>query len=217
VGESVIYLVTSGALLGLTAGMSPGPLMTLIIAESLRGGWPAGFRVSIAPLVTDTVLVTLALLIASQLPAPALSAISLVGGAFLVYMGWGIMRTRVGEPSAEGESAAASEGAPVGNPLARGIATNLLNPQAFLFWLTVGGEMLTSAYRSAGWTGPLLFMAPFFAVMISINLVLSLSISGGRHLLNGAGYRWTLWAAGLLLALLGVWRAWSGVQGLLTR
>ena len=47
-------LLVNGLALGLYAGISPGPLLSLIIAESLRGGWPAGFRIALAPLVTDT-------------------------------------------------------------------------------------------------------------------------------------------------------------------
>ncbi len=208
----MIYLLANGAILGLTAGMSPGPLMTLIIAESLRGGWPAGFRVSLAPLVTDTVLVSLALLLAAGLPQPWLAAVSVVGGLIIMRMGWGVMRSHAAEPSTADVSAA---GTAPGNPLGRGIATNLLNPQAFLFWLTAGGPILRDAYVAHGLTGPISFMTPFFRVMISVNLVLSLSISGGRHLLKGAGYQWTLRLAGLLLAAMGAWRLWAGVQGLL--
>lgn len=85
------YLV-AGAALGLSAGVSPGPLTTLIIAESLRGGWPAGFRVALAPLITDSLLVTLALLIIALLPAWGLAWIGVIGGLIPVWMGCGTVR-----------------------------------------------------------------------------------------------------------------------------
>lgn len=210
----MIYFTVNGAILGLTAGMSPGPLMTLLIAESLRGGWPAGFWVSLAPLVTDTVLVAVALLLAAPLPPWGLSAISVIGGAVIIWMGWGVMRSPVQEPAvAAAEPGAAA--AKAGSPLGKAIATNLLNPNAFLFWLTAGGPILRDAFGRAGWTGPLAFMAPFFGVMIGINLILAFSIGRGRHLLGGAGYRWTLRAAGFMLAVLGAVRAWAGISALL--
>jgi threonine/homoserine/homoserine lactone efflux protein len=214
----MIYYLLNAAGLGLAAGLSPGPLMTLIIAESLRDGLPAGFRVSLAPLVTDSVLVSLALLVAAPMPDWGLSAISVVGGAIILWMGWGTIRSAA--PAATQAAAAAMAGggeAPVAarGALSRGIATNLLNPQAFLFWLTVGGPMLKDAFTRYGAAGPVSFMAAFFTVMISINLVIAFSIARGRHLLQGEGYRWTLRLAGLMLAGLGVWRLWVGAQGLM--
>lgn len=210
----MIYYLLNGAGLGLTAGLSPGPLMTLLLAESLRGGWPAGFRVSIAPLVTDSVLVGLALLVAAPLPPWGIAVISVVGGAILMWMGWSTIRSRPAEPMAGGEPSP-SEASATGNPLGKAIATNILNPQAFLFWLTVGGPVLRGSFEQSGVTGPLIFMGAFFAVMISINFVLAFSISRGRHLLKGAGYQWTLRGAGLILVGLGVSRVWAGATQLL--
>ncbi len=197
----------TGALFGLTAGMSPGPLMTLIIAESLRGGWPAGCRVSMAPLITDTVLVTLALLLAAPLPAWGLPAISAAGGAILVWMGWATMRAP-GPATLDAAPAA-------GGPLLKGIATNLVNPHAFLFWLTIGAPIIRDAYGHWSWGGPLAFMGAFFLVMIGFDLMLAFTVSRGRHVLRGPGYRWALRFAGAALALLGLWRFWEGAAGLL--
>jgi threonine/homoserine/homoserine lactone efflux protein len=218
--KNVIYFTLNGAVLGLTAGLSPGPLMTLLLAETLRGGWPAGVRVSVAPLVTDTVMVTVALLLAAPIPPWGLSVISVAGGAVIMWMGWGVMKgpAPAVATAAAGPEAGAGAGAGAaasGNPLGKAIATNLLNPNAFLFWLIAGGPILRDAFGKAGWTGPLSFMLPFFGVMISINLILAFSISRGRHLLGGAGYRWTLRAAGLMLAILGALRVWAGVSGLM--
>lgn len=206
----MISLLANGAAVGLTAGLSPGPLMTLIVAESLRGGWPAGFRISFAPLVTDTVLITVAFLLTAALPPWGLSAIGVAGGLFIMWMGWGTVRS-----AGAAGAAASADKAPrlAGNPLARGIMTNLLNPYAFLFWATFGVSILRDAYTQNGWTGPVWFMAPFFVVMISVNLVLSYSVARGRHLLGGAGHVWTLRIVGLVLMGLGLSRVWAGVWG----
>ncbi|HEY3367332.1 MAG TPA: LysE family transporter [Symbiobacteriaceae bacterium] len=203
----MIYFLANGAVLGLAAGLSPGPLMALIITESLRGGWPAGFRVGLAPLVTDTVLVTVALLVAAPLPGWGRAVISVVGGGIIIWMGLGTLRA--------GAPVAAEMAGGAGGSLAKGIMTNLLNPQAFLFWLTGGGPILVDAYGAKGWAGPFSFMAPFFVVMIAINLILAFTISRGRQFLQGGLYRWALRGAGAMLMLLGVWRAWTGLAALL--
>ncbi len=43
----------SGILLGLSGGLAPGPLLTLLASETLRHGARAGVWVALAPLLTD--------------------------------------------------------------------------------------------------------------------------------------------------------------------
>ena len=50
-----------GLLLGLSSGISPGPLLTLVIAETLRYGLGAGIRVAITPFITDLPIILLTL------------------------------------------------------------------------------------------------------------------------------------------------------------
>jgi len=41
-----------GASLGFAAGVSPGPLLAIVLREALRHGAAAGMRAALAPLVT---------------------------------------------------------------------------------------------------------------------------------------------------------------------
>ena len=43
----------TGMLFGLSAGLAPGPLLALGIAQTLRFGAGQGVRVALAPLITD--------------------------------------------------------------------------------------------------------------------------------------------------------------------
>jgi threonine/homoserine/homoserine lactone efflux protein len=45
--------VLSGAALGLSAGVTPGPLLALVIAQTLTHGPREGGKVALAPLLTD--------------------------------------------------------------------------------------------------------------------------------------------------------------------
>lgn len=205
------YFLVNGLVLGLYAGVSPGPLLTLVIAESLRGGWPAGFRIALAPLITDTVIITVCWLLMAPLPAWGSALISAVGGGVMVWMGWGTIRS--GAPKTGVEEAAATAEPVAGRQVVwKGILTNLFNPPAYIFWLTVGVAYLKQGWAQFGLMGPVLFMAPFFLCLIGSELVIVFGISRSRKFLQGPAYRWTLGAAGAVLVVLGLLRVWAGIQ-----
>lgn len=204
----MITLLLSGVLFGLNAGITPGPLLTLVIAESLRGGWPAGFRVCLAPLVTDSVIISVALLLMAPLPSWGVSAISVIGGLLIFWMGWGAARSA---PPAATEVAATGQV----SAFWRGVGTNLLNPHAYLFWLTAGGPVLRAALAQFGVAGPASFLGGFFALLIGSKLVIAYGVSHGRRFLQGAAYRWALGISGVALALFGLYRVYEGLRGLM--
>ena len=47
----------SGVFLGLAAGFAPGPLLTLVITETLQHNLRSGIRVALAPILTDAPIV----------------------------------------------------------------------------------------------------------------------------------------------------------------
>lgn len=187
--------LAAGVALGLYAGISPGPLTTLIIAESLRGGWPAGFRVALAPLITDSLLVTMALLLIAPMPAWGLASVGLVGGLILVWMGWSTVRLAW---SPAGATATGAETGGERSALFRGVVTNLLNPHAILFWITNGAPLLREA-AGHGWAGPSAFLVPFFSLLVGTKVLIALIVATGRRFLQTAGYRLLLGGSGPLL------------------
>ncbi len=50
-------LIVTAAFLGLSGGLTPGPLLTLVVSETLKYGTQAGIKVSLAPLLTDTPII----------------------------------------------------------------------------------------------------------------------------------------------------------------
>lgn len=63
----MIEFLSTGTLLGLAAGFSPGPLLVLVISETLRHSVKEGVKVSIAPIITDTPILLVALFVLTQL------------------------------------------------------------------------------------------------------------------------------------------------------
>lgn len=51
------HFLFMGLVLGLSAGLAPGPLLTLVVSETLRHHVGAGIRVALAPLISDLPIV----------------------------------------------------------------------------------------------------------------------------------------------------------------
>ena len=85
--ESLQFLI-SGILFGLIAGMSPGPLLTLVISETIRHNRKAGILIAAAPLLTDIPIILVSVLIISKLPNSnlVLGILSIMGALFIAYL-----------------------------------------------------------------------------------------------------------------------------------
>jgi threonine/homoserine/homoserine lactone efflux protein len=77
--------LVSGVRLGLFCGLAPGPLLALVLAQTLRPGPCEGCKIAIEPLVTDTPAIVLALLLASKMAQlrSLLGIVSIAGGSIL--------------------------------------------------------------------------------------------------------------------------------------
>jgi len=61
------HYLTIGTILGLSAGLAPGPLLALVISETILHDIRAGIKVALAPLVTDLPIIVLTIFILSRL------------------------------------------------------------------------------------------------------------------------------------------------------
>ena len=191
--------------LGFTAGISPGPLLTLVLSSTLERGFWAGVRVSIAPLLSDGPILAIALLVLKDLPSAWLTGITLVGGLFVIWIGVQTVRSSRGELRTED---AVRGGAAV--DLRRGALVNVLNPHPWIFWLSVGGPLLVGTWRQA----PALaigFLAVFFTLLVGCKVALAWLTAAGRRFLTGRWYRLLLAGSGLLLIGLGAVLVGQGV------
>ena len=126
---ALLPFLSAGLLLGLSSGLAPGPLLTLVARETLRHGLRAGIGVALAPLLTDApiVLATFMLLRPLSDRALPLALLHLAGGLYLAWLALESLRFRGVEPLA---TVAAGS-------LWRGVIANILNPSPYLFWLAV--------------------------------------------------------------------------------
>ena len=192
---------------GLSAGLSPGPLLALVVTASLRSGLAGGLRVALAPFVSDVPIVALSVLLIDQLPAAALRWLGIAGGLVVIWLGIEILR---GAPAA---SLPAESGAGEGRrrELWQGAAVNVLSPHPYLFWLTVGGPTVVRGWQVSPWHA-LAFVAPFYTMLVGSKMAVALVVSRQRGRLSLTWYRRVLAACGLVMLAMGgllIWQAWG--------
>ena len=196
----------AGIALGLASGVAPGPLLALTISATLRGGFRAGFRVALAPLISDVPVVLLSVTVLSHLPARALAAVSVVGGAVVIWFGIEsiVASRRVALPH-EGNSLTPAQAT------RRGVLTNITSPNPWLFWMTAGGTALLAAYRTSVWSA-VAFLVGFYLCLIGAKVAVAAGVAAGRHRLSDGAYRRVLAVTGVVLCALGVLLAVDGVR-----
>jgi len=187
----------TGMLFGLSAGLAPGPLLALVIAQTLRFGAGQGVRVALAPLITDLpIIVGCVLLVGSAaslgwLPA----AISLAGAVFVTALALDTWR-------AEPAGGPAAHEAP--QSWMRGVTVNLLSPHPYLFWLLVGAPTLVAATATAGLAGGGAFAVGFYGCLVGSKMTLALLTARAGRLVAGRGWRVIMRVLALALAVFAV-------------
>lgn len=181
--EAIPYLI-SGVVFGFTAGISPGPLLALVIGETLKHNKAGGIKVAVAPLLTDLPIVVVSLFVLSRLSdySAVLGIISFAGALFIAYLGYETI-------TAKGRDLNAGAERPLS--LSRGIATNALSPHPYLFWLTVGAPITIKAY-SSGITAAVFFIAAFYIFLVGSKILIALIIDRSRIIFNNKAFEWTM-------------------------
>ena len=138
--ESTFSYLISGTVFGLFAGIAPGPLLTLVVAETLRRSVRDGIKVALAPALTDLPIILVSVLILAKLTVydAVIGAISLAGGTYLSYLGYECIK-------ATGLDLDEKENQP--SSLRKGVITNFLNPHPYLFWISVGAPTIIKGAR----------------------------------------------------------------------
>lgn len=187
----MMTLLGAAAVYGLSAGFSPGPLLALVISQTLRYGVREGAKAAMAPLITDLPIILVSVLVLRPLSDSriVLGFISMAGGLFVLYLAWGCFRTT------RLDMADRNQGP---QSLSQGAAVNALNPHPYLFWLTVGGPTVIKAW-AANPIGAVAFVAVFSACIVGSKVMIAVMVGQSRHLLGGKSYGIIMRALGVML------------------
>ena len=200
----MLSYLTVGMVLGLSAGVAPGPLLTLVVSETLRRGAGAGVRVALAPVVTDLPIILLSVFVLANISEyhGILGLVSLAGGVFVLAMGIEGLRCK-------GFDAPLAEAGP--GSLTRGVLANALSPHPYLFWIGVGAPLMTKALRT-DLLSPLAFLAGFYACLVGSKIGVALLVGRSKSFLRGKAYVLAMRLLGLALVALAVFLFRDGIR-----
>ncbi len=193
-------LLISGIILGLSAGLSPGPMLTLVITQTLQHGIREGIKVACAPLVTDVPIIIVCLVILSAFADMnlVLGILALIGGVYLFYLGISGFRFT-------GEELEVAELKP--QSLKKGVMINFLNPSPYLFWTSIGGPLVLKT-SSSSLISAMVFILPFYVLLVGSKVVIAIISGKSKNLLSSTHYRLIIRFLGLVLIGFGIlfWR-----------
>jgi len=188
--------LVAGTVFGLAAGFSPGPLMLLVLSQTLRHNAREGVRVAMAPLLTDVPIVLASLFLLDRISRleGLLGAISLSGALYVFFLACETLRTLPTEkesPYAEPHS------------IRKGAMINALSPHPYLFWITVGAPyVLRTAGEGSG--SPWVFILSFYLFLIGSKVFIVMVTARFRGFLAGKTYRSILRVLAFVLGLFGL-------------
>ena len=201
-------LVSAALILGLGEGIKPGPLNTLVITETLQHDWRAGTKVALSPLITDAPIISISAWM--WLQATSLSGVEgilyLAGATFLIWLGFDGMRSA--SPTFEN-----LESPPEEHSLRRGIITNLLNPNPWMFWTLAGAPFMVAAWNQSPWM-PFAFVIPFLSVLIGVKIIIAVTFHRSKDWMSDGGLLWAIRISSLSLLILAVLFALQGISTL---
>jgi len=185
--------VLSAFIFGLTAGFKPGPLGIVVIQQTLTHGLKYGIRASLAPIITDGPIIFAALAILTQFKDIALfvGILSFIGGLYLLWLSLKILKLKE-------INVLKSLGTPTS--LGTAIKVNLLSPNPYLFWFTVGGTYLARGNQAESVT----FVVVAIGTLVLAKMVVAWVASNFRELLDSQAYLWVMRVLGGMLSIFGL-------------
>lgn len=204
ISASCLTYLSIGAFFGLTAGISPGPLLTLVITETLKHSKIEGFKVAFAPLITDLPIILITYFVFSGLSHydPVLGLISFSGGIYFTFLGYETLKTK---------GLNIETGNPAPNSLKKGITANFLNPNPYIFWFTAG---IPTAFRASG-TGiitVILYFMVFYILLIGSKIVIVLLVERSKAFLTNNSYRMAMRVLGIALFVFAALFIFDGIK-----
>ena len=187
-GDILFTIITLSFIVAIT----PGPLLALIISETLKHGKGNGIKISLAPFLTDLPILFVTIFILSKLQDMniILGLISLFGAGYLTYLGVESVKTKkIHLQTTSGSKS-----------IMKGIITNFLNPNPYIFYFSIMSPIIVKAMKINFLYGPLsvmIFLGFFVAVMIAITL----SVHKGKTFFNSKNYVYTIRSLGVVLIL----------------
>ena len=210
---------TRAALLAFTVAFSgaaaPGPMLALVISQSLATGtvWATVLILLGHALLEGVLIALLAGGLTKLLRSEKFrSVLALVGGAVLLWMGWGMLANLSEARLGGGADGGAMSWYAL---ILGGMAVSVSNPYFTAWWATVG----TGQFASFDLRGPADYAVFWFGHEmgdVGWYIPVSLIVVFGRNWLRPGVYRVVLAVCGILILALAAFFLFSGIRKLVT-
>lgn len=200
----------------LSGALMPGPLLTVTIAQTARKGFMASLLLILGhSLLELLVVVGLWFGLGHFLKMkPVLGTVTVVGGAMLIWMGFGMIREAwrgALDIGATDGNAAMAEGV-LRNPLITGMAVSISNPYWTIWWATIGLSFFAALSQSALTTILAFYLGHIMGDILWYSAVGG-AVATGRRVMNPKAYRVVVQACGVFLIFLGISFAYLMISG----
>jgi len=194
-------LLVSTFIITLSGAMMPGPLLTVSISETVRRGRRHALLLIAGHALAELVPVAAFVLGISALLSQdrVIRIIGLAGGAFLLFMGFSILRAVLLKHISldlEDTGVALRYGA-----VAQGALVSFANPYFTLWWMTIGAALIADALK-LGVAGLIVFYVAHELSDLAWYAAVTSVVSGGRRFISDKVYRGVLGICGAFLVFL---------------
>lgn len=202
--DNTLHFILAGVFLGLSAGFSPGPLLTLVLTQTIKHNRTEGIKVAISPLITDFPIILIAVLIFNRLSEfdLILAAISFAGGVYIAFLG--IESIRIKEFSIDLQDSKTAS-------IKKGIIANFLNPSPYLFWATVGVPLIFKAFQVNLLTS-ILFLISFYVLLIGSKVMIAFIVARTKVFMSKKIYVLVMRILGLVLLIFSLIFFYDGIK-----
>ena len=156
--------------MGLAIGMSPGPVLVLVLTQSFQFGVRSGLLIAGASALATfpVVLIALSFQLAFQNSYWAQKALALVGIFFLLYLSFDALKTPAIQIQASMQPTFS---------FVRGIFATMLFPVPYLFWISVGIPLSTSNPSGLSLHSLGAFVTGFVLILFAVNAAVAVLAS----------------------------------------
>ena len=207
----LLTILFTAFIVGFSGAMMPGPLLTVNISESARKGAKIGPLLMVGHSILELALIiSLVVGLKRYLQNNTfITAVSITGGLFLLWMGYGMVRD-----SLKGKvflDFSVKEEKAIMGPVLMGVLVSLSNPYWTIWWATFGLSYITKA-----WMYGLAGVASFYLGHILADFTwygaVSLAVAKGRGFISNRLYGGIVTVCGLFLIGLAVTFIYSGIS-----
>ena len=185
-----LFFLAMVAFISLSGALMPGPVFATAVAKGYDDR-NAGLKIAAGHAVIEVPLI-IAIFLGFEAvlkDESVFAIIGLVGGAFLLYMGISMFRTKIDGDQVQGSRL---------RPFSAGIVLTAANPYFLVWWATVGASLIGVA---AGYG--LLMLPVFAAIHLACDLgylqFVSYSVNRSRSFFTGKRYKLLFASCGVLL------------------